>query len=287
MNDNIVLGVDIGGSHITAALVDTGDGTIVAGSIQREKIDSAEGADHIIQAWSTVMTQSLRFAGNSGKIAIAMPGPFDYQNGISYMKSMGKYDALYGMNVRDLLCAQLSEGITEIHFINDAGCFLQGEVSHGPAADYQEVVGFTLGTGFGSAIAKGGLALDADYWCYPFMGGICEDFFSSRWFVSTYNKYSGLKVNNVKELICDVELGGPLLQVFDEFSMNMGVFLTQLYKKHKFDCVVFGGNIAKASSLFLPQLKYYLKTMAIAAPVYISSKGETAALIGASCSIVH
>lgn len=285
MNDTIVLGVDIGGSHITAALVNTSNGTILEGSMQREKIDSSAGAEDIIQAWTAVMNQSLRFAVNSGKIAIAMPGPFDYQNGISYMKSMGKYDALYGMNVRNLLLSQLSGHISEICFINDAGCFLQGEVSHGPAAEYDEVVGFTLGTGFGSAVAKNGQALDADFWCHPFMGGICEDFFSSRWFVSTYNNYSGLRVNNVKELIFNVDLGGPLLQVFDEFSMNMGVFLTQLYKKHQYDCVVLGGNISNASTLFLPQLKYYLKTMAITAPVYISSKGETAALIGAACSI--
>ena len=284
MNDNIVLGVDIGGSHITAALVNISNGTIVEGSMQRQKIDSSAAVDPIIQAWTAVMDKSLQSAANSGKIAIAMPGPFDYQNGISYMKSMGKYDALYGLNVRDLLLSQLSGEISGIYFINDAGCFLQGEVSHGPAAKYQKVVGFTLGTGFGSAVGHGGKATDADYWCHPFMGGICEDYFSSKWFVSSYNNYSGLMAYNVKELIYNVDLGGPLLQVFDEFSMNMGVFLTQLYKKNKFDCVVFGGNISRASALFLPQLKYHLKTMAISVPIYISSKGETAALIGAACS---
>ncbi|MGA9651725.1 ROK family protein [Pedobacter sp.] len=286
MSDNIVLGVDIGGSHITAALVDITNGRILEDSTHREKVDSLADAGQIIQSWIAVMSKSLQSAPNSRKIAIAMPGPFDYENGISLIKGVGKYDALYGMNVRTLLLSQLLDNEHEISFVNDAACFLQGEISYGPAAAYQEVVGFTLGTGFGSAIGQGGHVLDADFWCHPFMGGICEDFFSSRWFVSTYNNYSGLKVNNVRELILNVDLGGPLLQVFDEFSMNMGIFLTQLYKKYKFECVVLGGNISNASTLFLPQLKYYLQTMAISVPVYISSKGENAALIGAACSVL-
>ena len=285
MTNNIVLGVDIGGSHITAALVDVSSGTILKGSVNREKIDSLADAEHIISNWCIVMDKSLQFAANAGKIAIAMPGPFDYQNGISYMKGMGKYDALYGMDVRKLLLSELKYEVNELHFKNDAGCFLQGEISHGPAAAYNLVVGFTLGTGFGSAFGRNGVATDADYWCHPFMGGICEDFFSSRWFVSKYNNYAGLVVNNVKELIDDIVIGGPLLQVFDEFSMNMGAFLTQLYKKQKFDCVVLGGNISNASTLFLPQLKYYIQTMAIPVPIYISAKGEMAALIGAACSL--
>lgn len=285
MEENIVLGVDIGGSHITAALVDIHDGTIVEGSMHREKIDSSADADHIVQEWCVVMNRSLQSSVNSGRIAIAMPGPFDYQSGISNMKGIGKYDALFGMNIRTLMLSQLTGYIQEIYFINDACCFLQGEISHGLAAAYKNVLGFTLGTGFGSSIGRDGHARDADYWCYPFKGGICEDFFSSRWFVSEYNHHSGLTVNNVKELIDNVDLGNPLLQVFDEFSINMGTFLAQLYKKNKFDCIVFGGNISNASTLFLSQLKYYLQTMAISVPIYISSKGETAALIGAACSI--
>lgn len=285
MAKHIILGVDIGGSHITSALVNVKDGTILTGSLQREKIDAMADAGHIISAWCKVMDKSLQSADNGSKIAIAMPGPFDYQNGISYMRNMGKYDALYGMDIRKLILSELKHEVNELHFINDAGCFLQGEISHGPAASYDAVAGFTLGTGFGSAFALAGIATDGDYWCHPFMGGICEDFFSSRWFVSKYNEYAASKVKNVKELIDNIDFGAPMLQVFDEFSINLSAFLTQLYKKRKFDCVVLGGNIAKAEQLFLPQLKYHVRSMGIDVPIFISSKGEDAALIGAACSI--
>ena len=282
MNENIILGVDIGGSHITAALVDVRDGKILDASMSREKVDSKAAAPEIISSWCRVISKSLQAADHSGKIAIAMPGPFDYQNGISYMINMDKYDALYGLNVRALMQAELGKAAREIHFINDAGCFLQGELSYGKASNYNKVMGFTLGTGFGSARGIQGRASDADYWQYPFMGSICENFFSSRWFVSKHAEYSGLNMPNVKQLIEEAEFGNPLLQLFDEFSMNFGIFLSQIYKKDSFDCIVLGGNISNASALFMPQLRHYLDTRSVSAPVYISTFGESAALIGAA-----
>ena len=285
MNENIVLGVDIGGSHITAALVDVRDGTILAESMSREKVDSNAAAPEIISAWCRVISKSLQAADHSGKVAVAMPGPFDYQNGISYMINMDKYDALYGLNVRTLMQIELGNAAGEIHFINDAGCFLQGELTYGKASNYDKVMGFTLGTGFGSARGVHGRATDADYWQYPFMGSICENFFSSRWFVSKHAEYSGLNMPNVKQLIEEAEIGNPMLQLFDEFSMNFGIFLSQIYKKDSFDCIVLGGNISNASSLFLPQLRHYLDTRSVLAPVYVSKFGESAALIGAACFI--
>lgn len=201
------------------------------------------------------------------------------------MIGMGKFDALYEQNVRSLILKALKGAVQQVSFINDANCFLKGELVHGAASAYRNVMGFTLGTGFGSAIGTEGNSKDAEYWRYPFMGGICEDVFSSKWLVSKYNSYSGHAVCNVKELIDHVDRAEPLLQVFDEFGMNLGIFLAKLYQKYPLDCVVLGGNIAKASSLFLPQLQYYLSARGISLPIYISEKGENAALIGAACSL--
>lgn len=146
-------------------------------------------------------------------------------------------------------------------------------------------MGFILGTGFGSAKGMNGKATDADYWRYLFMGSICEHFFSPRWFIAKYAEYSGLNAPNVKQLIETAEAGSPMLQLFGEFSMNLGIFLSQIYKKERFDCIVLGGKISNAWTLFLTQLHYYLDVRAVPARVYISAQGESAALIGAACSI--
>ncbi|WP_165825443.1 ROK family protein [Pedobacter yonginense] len=285
MEEHISLGVDIGGTHITAALVDVKAGTVIPETTKRSKIDSNASASQIVFDWCKVIAQTIQGTNYSGKMAIAMPGPFDYENGISHMTGMGKYESLYEQNVRSLMLQQLGQKISRIDFFNDAACFLQGELAYGEASAHQKVFGLTLGTGFGTALGTAGVAKDADYWRHPFMGGICEDFFSSKWFTSQYEKCAGRAVKNVKDLIDHIEVANPLLQVFDEFSINLSTFLSRIHKKDQFSCVVIGGNISNASSLFLPQLKYHLQSMNTPVSIYISSKGEDAALIGAANSI--
>ncbi len=48
MRDNIVLGADIGGSHITAALVDLDTGSSIIKTEIREPLDANGTADEII-----------------------------------------------------------------------------------------------------------------------------------------------------------------------------------------------------------------------------------------------
>jgi len=281
--EDIVLGVDIGGSHITAALINIKSGQIVEGSLSRTKVDSQGSVAGILKQWCKVMADSLQFAENDGHIAIAMPGPFDYSGGISQMQGMGKFDSLYGLNVRELILTGLGRLARTVVFVNDASCFLQGELSHGQASIYPNVLGITLGTGFGSAIGVAGVAHDAAFWQYGFMGTTCEELFSSKWLVSRYNNIAGDRVENVKELIDNATHSGPLLQLFDKFAYNMGIFLAKIHRELGLDCVVIGGNIAKAWTLFLPQLQDYLKVRSVDLTVLISSKGEHAALIGAAC----
>ena len=59
MNNN-VLGIDIGGSHITAALIDMETRTLIAGSFQRRAVDSNGPADQIIAAWCDVINAAYK-----------------------------------------------------------------------------------------------------------------------------------------------------------------------------------------------------------------------------------
>ena len=132
------------------------------------------------------------------KIGIAMPGPFDYENGISYIKDQNKYEALYGLNIKEQLAKKLEISISDISILNDAACFLQGEVFGGAGQGFKRVMGLTLGTGFGSARSVDGKTDDADLWCSPYREGIAEDYLSTRWFLKQYKEISGKLVKNVK-----------------------------------------------------------------------------------------
>jgi predicted NBD/HSP70 family sugar kinase len=82
-------------------------------------------------------------------IAVAMPGPFDYERGISLMRGGNKYEALYGLNIKEALPIGLGIPTSvPIVFENDAGCFGIGESM--AEKDFEKIIAITLGTGFGT-----------------------------------------------------------------------------------------------------------------------------------------
>ncbi|HEY9259456.1 ROK family protein [Chitinophaga sp.] len=283
MKNSTALGIDIGGSHITAALVDLSTRSIVEGSWNRTRIDSHGEAAEIISSWSAVIREVFAKAPAGVKhIGIGMPGPFDYEQGISLMLGQHKYDALYKLNVKELLAAQLGIQPEQIRFINDAGCFLQGEVYSGAGRNYETVIGLTLGTGLGSAIYRDGVANDAGRWCSPFKDGMAEDYLSTRWFVKRYQEVSGETVPDVKALVARIAVDGSIQELFNEFATNLGTLLVDFVQDEQPEAIVIGGNIANAADLFFPLLKEILQKHDINIPLVIASLGEAAALIGAA-----
>ncbi|WEK19960.1 MAG: ROK family protein [Candidatus Pedobacter colombiensis] len=283
MNDSIILGVDIGGSHITAALVDMQSRTILPESMVREAIDAYSTATDIIAQWSKIMKASFSISNTSmGKIGIAMPGPFDYAKGICLIKGQEKYEALYGLNIKEMLAEKLEISPNDILLMNDAACFLQGEVFSGAATECRNVIGLTLGTGLGSASYHGEVAEDADLWKMPFKDTYAEEYLSTRWFVKRYYELTAIEVSNVKELAACISEDTSAKVVFDEFGRNLGDFLNRFIEQEKAELIVIGGNIAKAFDLFIDEL---LKVVAVKFPevdVKLADLGEQAPLLGSA-----
>jgi glucokinase len=57
---NIAIGVDIGGSHITAVAVDMTAHRIISGSRAESPVDNKAEADEILTVWSDTLKQVLR-----------------------------------------------------------------------------------------------------------------------------------------------------------------------------------------------------------------------------------
>jgi glucokinase len=282
---NLIVGVDIGGSHITAALVDLNRGCKVEGTEVRRKIDSDGAAETILTEWTEVIAGVMKMS--SGKIemlGIAMPGPFDYENGISLITGMNKYESLYGIDIRKHLAAGLSLEERNILFRNDAEAFLDGEVYCGAAKGIRNVIGITLGTGLGSAIASEGTIRDANLGVSGFKEGIAEDYLSTRWFVRRYNELSTTAVQNAYEVSIAADQGDEAAKmVFQEFSSNLRSFLQTFIISSKPDMVVIGGNIARAHKWFLELVRTGLNREFPDLQIVTSSLWEEAALVGAAC----
>ena len=127
--DDLLLGVDIGGSHIAAASVSARSFQIVEDSLFKTTVNATGTEDEVFEKWLQVINSAIsKSPGNTVLgIGIAIPGPFDYENGISHIQGVSKYDALYGKNIREILSRKLNTSLP-IYFQNDAGCFGLGQV---------------------------------------------------------------------------------------------------------------------------------------------------------------
>jgi len=280
---NIILSADIGGSHITAALIELEKKQEVKGSWSRKKLDSQGKAADIIDAWAETLAHS---AGTHDmatlKVNIAMPGPMNYSKGISKIKAQGKYESLYGLNIKEMLANRLHIKPSAVHFMNDAACFLQGEVFSGSLEGYNHAIGLTLGTGLGTSYLVDGKAVDSGLWCMPFLKGIAEDYISTRWFIRRFAELSGIVIKDVKDLI-DNYKGSPYFSViFSEFSLNLARFIYKFARKKMPLAAVLGGNIAQADDHFIEDTRRHLvMLMGYSLTVKKSILGEKAALLGA------
>lgn len=281
--NSVVLGVDIGGSHITAALIDLETRTVLPNSHSRKSIDSHAESDEIIRAWCELIEDCFAQVDvHEKKIGIAMPGPFDYNQGVSLMLNQDKFDSLYRLNIKNLLADKLGIPSRNIRFVNDAASFLQGEVFAGAARNYHRVLGLTLGTGLGSSLYENRLVRDADLWKSPFKEGIVEDYLCGRWFVDRYEKLTGKSIAGVKDLTELSNADSCINEIFVEFAGNLAAFISPVVQKNHTELVVIGGNISNAFGLFLNELNDLLKRNEIFVKVEISHLKEDAALLGAA-----
>ncbi len=290
MNDNIVIGVDVGGSHITSAAININNFEIIANSTFTNKIDSKESKEVILSDWSKVINKTIKSIPEIGnvKIGFAMPGPFHYATGLAKFENNDKYENLYNVSIPNELAKYLNNPEAELRFLNDATCFGVGVSSVGKAKKSNRIIAITLGTGFGSTFIKNGLPqvtasdvpIGGCLWDKPFKNGIADDYFSTRWFKKRYFELSGNEVKGVKE-IAD-ENNSFSKEVFSEFSSNFVEFMSPFIKDYQPDLIILGGNVSNASNLFLSNIEKKCKENGLNLQFSISTLMEEAALIGSA-----
>jgi glucokinase len=196
-----VLVYDVGGSHIAAAVCHPH--SFALHGISRAPLPAAPetnpGAGHFSAASFGRLIHTLgEAAANSANIrlqslagaALAMPGPFNYERGISQMRH--KLPSLFGVDLKSALAVRFLWQPAQVRFVNDAAAFLLGEMGAGAAKGYARAIGITLGTGigcaFGVADSDGGRVLTegqgispgGEIWNLPYNGATVEDFVSTR-----------------------------------------------------------------------------------------------------------
>lgn len=291
---NYSIGCDIGGSHISCSLIDIDSGEIQTNSLVSVKVSNDEPKEVLIEAWVKAILKCRNFVAadaNFEGVGLAIPGPFDYSNGIGlFDNSNQKFADLYHVNVKEALAEALSMAQDKIRFVNDATAFSLGSFWYGSGKGSTQMVAITLGTGFGSSFVSNGavieegntVPLNGYLWDKNYKEGIADDYFSTRWFVQNYNERGNENVTGVKR-IADLAKEGDMeaIQLFNEFGWNLADCLASYLEKFNADTVVMGGNIAEAFELFKDSLYKELQGRKLQVEFKVSTLKESAAMLGA------
>lgn len=286
--------LEIGGSHVSSALVDRRTGQMVPGSRRRRDIKPDASADELVNGFSSAMTEVG--AAPNAPWGIAIPGPFDYRCGIGMFKGVGKFDALLDVDLTSRLHAALPALTGEITFVNDADAFAVGEWCQGVTAAAARCVGITVGSGIGSSFLDNGTPVHTGPTVPPHgrahrlkIGDAdLEDVVSRRAILARYlakpgvSRAPGLDVHDV----CDRSRGGDgwATQVISDAFHALGGALGPWFTRFAATAVAFGGGMTGSWDLILPPLRRGLTEAGASIDLELRPSVDTegSALVGAA-----
>ena len=267
-----VLAIDVGGTAVKSAIV--GPSGSLAAQPLRTPIDSDGSADAVIAALAGVVDALAPAAGPAiAGVAVAFPGPCDYERGVPGHHDDGKFAALAGVDLPGELRRRLGRDDLAIGFCNDAEAAIVAEALHGAGRPFERVLGITLGAGMGACLMAGDAIVEtyaavvpAELYRQPFGTATADDAFSDR---GLRARLGGAEPASARD--------DDASRAFAAFGADLGAFLAPWTGVLRADAVVVTGGIAAAFALFGPALE-----AALPVPARAGELDVAAGLIGAA-----
>jgi glucokinase len=282
--------LEIGGTHVTGALVDLEVGSVLPATVHRHSLDPSGSAAELL---GTIVVCGRDLPAEPGqRWGVALPGPFDYRRGIGLFAGVGKFESLYGADFRGPLMAGLPGPPGSVTFLNDAHAFGWGEWVYGAATGYERCVAITLGTGIGSAFLADGSVHQTGPGVPPegrvdllsIGGQPLEDVVSTRAIERAYRARSGVTPRGTAEIAALARAGDEdALEVLRSALHALGRALRPWLVGFQAQALVVGGSMTGAWDLIGPALLEGIDGSASADLVVAVASGPVhAALLGAA-----
>jgi glucokinase len=280
MSKQAVIALDVGGTTVDTACV-SADGKVIGGLL--ESSSPAAGAkDDIVNELTRVINAVRARAGGAEITAcgVAMPGPFDYAAGVSYM--VHKFEAIHGLSLGALLRAKTG---LPTYFVNDADAFGLG-VSWRQLPDTKRFVALTIGTGLGGSFIEDGESVQTgdrvppggEVWNLPFRDGILEDYVSARGVAAMYGSLRPGDPRSAKE-VSGLALRGDqsAIEAYRAMGAALGSGLASSLARFAPEKIVIGGKVGQSLELFRPALEQALAAAGLPeSPVIPAAPGNMA-----------
>lgn len=273
--------VDVGGSHVHAALAQLAEMGVRLGDRQVAPLDSRAERDALLDQLVAPLGR-LRPAGptvsgprapdrGADEWVVALPGPFDYEHGRGDFAGVGKFGSLAGVDLRAELARRLGVAGERVHFLNDAVAYGLGEWAQQPERP-ERFVCLTLGTGVGSAFlvagepVTSGPGVPPHGWAHLLTidGGPLEDTVSTRAIMADHARRTGLGLQvrglQVREIADaarrgDGSAGAAIGTALHALGRALGPGLAAFGAER----LVVGGAIARSWDLLEPPLRAGLR----------------------------
>jgi len=304
-SDRLVFAVDLGGTHLRAALVDD-TGRIL--KQLKQETPRGDSANCIINALANAAKQWSDEKQRVAAASIMVPGAVDSDKAV----------VLQAPNLPSLINVDLKAALEQrlgwpVFLENDANAAAVGEMWLGAARGCRDVMSVTLGTGVG-----GGLILDGKLWrgshgaageighatVDPFSGLKCKcgntgclELFASATAIVRMTREnlslfpdSRLKSEDLTaERVYDAGLEGDelALAVFKRFGMYLGIGLANVINLIDPEIIVITGGAANGWNLFSSEMyrqveERVFRTTAQQVRIARAECGDNAGLLGAA-----
>ncbi len=301
------VGVDVGGTKLLAALVDTDDPSVV---LAETRLPTPRGTSALLDA----VVAAVGSVVDDGQVpvGVGVPGLVDHDDRFRFGPNLpGVVDVALGDALRDRLG-------TAVVVDNDATCATLAEFRIGAGVGHADGVLLTIGTGIG-----GGLVVDGALrrGAHGFAGELghmvvdpngprcpcgrrgCWERFASGSGLGRLSRDAALagRLPAAVELAGDPEAvrgehvvvaarnGAPDAgEVLDEFAWWMGLGIGNLIDVLDPDVVILGGGVMDAADLLLDRVRRATRDQVVGAdhrpevPIEVAQAGERAGAIGAA-----
>jgi glucokinase len=273
------IGVDIGGTKISAALVN-GKQIVKEYAVQTPSVESKE----FVMATVAEVIENL-FSDEIEGIGIGVPGLVDLEtNEVLDVANIPSWD-------RVPLKKMLEKRFQKPVFVNnDANCFALGERYFGKGQHFRNFVGITIGTGLGSGIIINGHLYPGRYCGAGEFGTIyyqdktVEAYASGQFF-------RDMDLSGV-EMAKQAEMGDrETILLFDEFGHHVGRAIANVLYALAPEAIILGGSVSRSFHLFEQGMRFVLENEFPYQRLYQSLKIEvsdlkSSAVLGASSLVL-
>ncbi len=299
MARNFIIGIDLGGTNLKAALLDTRYRIIRKESLSTRDFSDKESLINAIAGCVNKLIKENKLKkGNVFGVGLGLPGPINARQGLVHF-----FPNIPGW--KDIRLKKILEKKIKLPVFldNDANLMSLAEHSIGAAKGFRNVVCLTLGTGVGGGLIVEGKLYRGSSYAAGEIGHIpvnedgprcncggkaCLETYIGNKRIIEQARRSFKRDISLEDLSQLANSGNKKAKaIWSKVGQSLGVALAGIVNLLNPDCVVIGGGVANAGRVLFDQVKDTISKRAMGVPakqvkIFKAKLGDDAGLIGAA-----